>query len=334
MKIRIAFLGAAHVHAQHYAALLSQREDTEVLGFTEDDPNVAQEFAQRTGLMQRTAAEIMALSPHGVIVCTVNTKRLGPVQLAAASGAHVLCEKPIATNEADAQAMRRACEAAGVQFVTAFPARFSSAALSLAEQLRAGQLGKVLAYSGVNHSVAPDHEQPWFGDPSQAGGGAGMDHIVHLADLLRFVGERPTEVYAQLRPVPQWVLPEHADIDAAGLITLRLASGASATIDCSWSRPQGYPRWGQLRLDVTASRGMLSLDVFADHLNVTQGTYQWAGYGEDLNAKMLDDFIQVCAGSGAGRATWQDGYAALRVVQAAYASNASGEAVRLDDAAE
>ncbi|WP_420595603.1 Gfo/Idh/MocA family protein [Deinococcus sp.] len=330
MNTRIALLGVAHVHARSYAELLSKRSDVEVLGFTEDDPQMAAEFAHHTGLRHATAAELLALKPHGVIVCTVNAQRLQPVEWAASTGAHVLCEKPIATTEADAQTMRRACEAAGVQFVTAFPARFSPAVASLAQQLRSGQLGSVLAYSGINHSVSPDREQPWFSDAVQAGGGAGMDHIVHLADLLRYFGERPTDVYAVLRPVPEWVVAQHSEIDAAGLVTLRLASGASATIDCSWSRPQGYPRWGQLRLDVTATQGLLSLDVFADHLHVTRGAYQWQGYGEDLNARMLGDFIQVCRTGRAGRSNWADGYAALRVVRAAYASSQRGEAVGLD----
>jgi predicted dehydrogenase len=333
VTLRLALLGVAHVHAHAYAALLGGREDVELLGFCEENPHTAHGFSRTGGLKRLTLEEVLGAGPQGVIVCSETARHLPLVLAAAEAGAHVLCEKPIAVSESEALSMKAACEVAGVQFVTAFPARFSADAQALARQVRGGDLGAVLSYSGVNHSVAPDREAPWFSQPSLSGGGAGMDHIVHLADLLRFLGERPVEVYARLRAVPEWVLPEAAATDAAGLVTLRLESGANASIDCSWSRPPGYPRWGQLRLDVTASRGSLGLDLFASHLKVSGARYGWAGYGPDLNALMLEEFLRVCRWPGReglpGRADWQDGYEALRVVLAAYASASSGQPVRL-----
>ena len=329
MTLRLALLGVAHVHAHAYVSALQAREDVEILGFYEEDPPASRAFSQLSGLKARPLDELLRLRPHGAVVCSETARHLPLVQAAARAGAHVLCEKPIAITEADALSMKVACAAAGVQFVTAFPARFSADVRALARQVRSGDLGAVLSYSGVNHSVAPDREAPWFSDVSLSGGGAGMDHIVHLADLLRFLGERPVEVYARLLAVPEWVRPESVATDAAGLVTLRLASGATASIDCSWSRPPGYPRWGQLRLDVTASRGLVSLDLFSSHLKVSGARYGWAGYGPDLNVLMLEDFLRVCREGGPGRADWQDGYEALRVVRAAYASASSGQPVRL-----
>ena len=327
MSVRLAFLGVAHVHAPGYAALLRTHPDVELLGFSEDDAGQARTFAERSGLKHLPEADLLAQQPGGVIVCAENARRLAPVQAAAAAGAHILCEKPIATTLADAQAMRVACERAGVRFVTAFPARFSPAARSLAAALPS--LGGVLAYNGVNHSVAPDRVQPWFSDPLLAGGGAGMDHIVHLADLLRLFGEVPTQVYAQLLPVQEWTIAQHPDTDAAGLVSLTLASGAVASIDCSWSRPPGYPRWGELRLEVVAERGLYTLDLFAEILKVTGESRTWAGYGADLDAALLTDFLRVCRTGQPGAATWQDGYEALRVVLAAYASARSGQPTAL-----
>ncbi|GGR06891.1 Gfo/Idh/MocA family protein [Deinococcus ruber] len=334
MTIRLALLGVAHVHAQGYAALLRGREDVRLLGFSEADPEAARVFAAESGLNALPLADLLNARPDGVIVCSETVHHLSLVEAAAAAGAHILCEKPIALTEEQAQAMQRVCRAAGVQFVTAFPARFSPDVQRLRQQMRGGELGPVLTYSGINHSVAPDREHPWFSDVRLAGGGAGMDHIVHLADLLRHFGEQPAEVYARLLPVPAWVHLDHSDIDAAGLVLLRLASGATASIDCSWSRPRGYPRWGHLQLNVVAASAMLSLDVFAQTLNVSGAAYRWAGYGPDLNALMLADFIRVCRDARPGRADWQDGYEALRVVRAAYDSAAAGQPVRLEPSRE
>ncbi|ULH17616.1 Gfo/Idh/MocA family oxidoreductase (plasmid) [Deinococcus sp. KNUC1210] len=330
MTVRLALLGVAHVHALGYAALLRDRDDVHLLGFSETDPELARIFAAHSGLKALPLEELLKARPDGVIVCSETAHHLPLVEAAAAAGAHVLCEKPIAVTDEQAQAMNQVCRAAGVQFVTAFPARFSPDVQRLRQQLQGGGLGSVLTYSGVNHSVAPDHEHPWFGDLLLAGGGAGMDHIVHLADLLRHFGEQPAEVYARFLPVPAWVHADHADIDAAGLVLLRLTSGATASIDCSWSRPRGYPRWGHLQLNVVAAFAMLSLDVFAQTLNVSGAAYRWAGYGPDLNALMLADFIRVCGDARPGRADWQDGYEALKIVHAAYDSAAADQPVRLN----
>jgi predicted dehydrogenase len=334
VTLRLALLGVAHIHAHAYVKTLQGREDVELLGFCEDDPGAARAFSESSGQRLLPLDELLSTRPHGVIVCSETARHLPLVLAAALAGAHVLCEKPIAVSEADALSMKAACETAGVQFVTAFPARFSADVQTLHRRLSGGDLGEALSYSGVNHSVAPDREAAWFSDVPLSGGGAGMDHIVHLADLLRLLGERPVEVYARFLAVPEWVRPESAATDAAGLVTLRLASGATASIDCSWSRPPGYPRWGQLRLDVTASRGLVSLDLFASYLKASGPRYDWTGYGPDLNALMLEDFLRVCLHGGPGRADWQDGYEALRVVRAAYASASSGQPVRLSSPAD
>ncbi|WP_019586108.1 Gfo/Idh/MocA family protein [Deinococcus apachensis] len=329
--VRLALLGVAHVHADAYATWLTTHPGVQPLGFSEEDPHLAAEFAARTGLAHLPLKQLLDAEPRGVIVCSETARHRPLVEAAAGVRAHVLCEKPIATTLEDARAMGEACARAGVGFRTAFPARFSPGVGQLHGMLQAGLLGNVLAYSGVNHSVCPDRERGWFSDPRLAGGGAGMDHIIHLADLLHLLGERVRGVYARLIPVPEWVLPEHAGVDAAGLVTLSLASGASATIDPSWSRPGSYPRWGHLRLDVTGTRGMQSLDVFAESLSVTGTTGRhWFGYGPDLNALMLADFLGLCTGEGPSLgADWNAGYEALRVVLAAYRSQEQGQAVRL-----
>lgn len=327
--IRVALLGVAHVHADGYGAWLAGQVGAEVVGFAEDDPVLAVDFARNTRLRHLPLADVLAAAPQGVIVCSETAHHRTYVEAAAQAGAHVLCEKPIATTLEDAHAMLEACARAGVAFHTAFPVRYSPAVQDLRAAVHAGQLGTVLSYSGVNHSVAPDHERGWFSDPLRSGGGAGMDHIIHVVDLLHHLGDRVKAVYAQLRPVPAWLLPGREATDAAGLVTLTLASGAVATIDCSWSRPRAYPRWGHLTVDVTGTAGLRSLDVFAEHVTVTgsRGRH-WAGYGHDLNAAMLRDFLRVCAGRPALLlADGQAGLRSLEVVLAAYDASRRGHPV-------
>ncbi len=92
----------------------------------------------------RSYETLLESGPDGVIICTENSRHRTLVEMAAASGVNVLCEKPIATTLADARAEVKACEQAGVLFMTAFPMRFSPPLREVKKLLDAGELGKVL----------------------------------------------------------------------------------------------------------------------------------------------------------------------------------------------
>ena len=75
---------------------------------------------------------------QAVIISTPNFTHV-PIALAAiAAGKHVMCEKPLALNQADAWAMAEAADRAGVRHMTAFTYRFVPAMRYLAELARRG----------------------------------------------------------------------------------------------------------------------------------------------------------------------------------------------------
>jgi predicted dehydrogenase len=160
-----------------------------------------------------------------VVVCseTCVTGRLW--KRAARAGKHVLCEKPLATTPDDARAMVAACDKAGVQLMTAFPCRFSPAFEQLAEAVRRGDIGNVLAVRGTNRGRCPGG---WFTDPALSGGGAVMDHTVHVTDLLRaLLRSEPAEVFCE---AGNGIL--HGDFDDTGFlaITSRTACSPRSTL--------------------------------------------------------------------------------------------------------
>jgi len=58
--------------------------------------------------------------------------------------------------------------------------RFSAPVLAALSAVRNGEIGDIAAITGFNNGQMP---AGWFSSPDLAGGGAAMDHIVHLADL-------------------------------------------------------------------------------------------------------------------------------------------------------
>jgi predicted dehydrogenase len=192
--------------------------------------------------------------------------------------------------------------------------------------VREGGLGRVLALNGTNHGQIPGG---WFLDPELAGGGAVMDHTVHLADILRWMLEVEVKsVYAEVGS-----FFGAGGTDDAAILTLELeggpiADGTFATIDPSWSRGDGYPTWGDVTLRIAGTSGVLDVDPFARPLRTfdhESGAPSWVYTGEDMNALMLADFLRGVAENDPAGASGLDGLRTLEIVLAAYLSGEDHE---------
>jgi predicted dehydrogenase len=333
VSTRIGILSFAHSHAEAYQANLRTIPGVDLVGFSHMNPDESRRFSEEYGLRWFPRhRELLAEGLDGVAVCSENANHRELVEMAAEAKCDILCEKPIATCVSDAEAMRRTCHEKGVQFMTAFPMRFSPSTQALRSMLNNGELGKVLGISGINHSETPKGHRTWFADKQLAGGGAVMDHTVHLADLFRwFFDAEVVEVYAE---VDNLFVPSRLDVDTAGLILVKLSNGVQASIDCSWSRPTSYPRWGHLKIDVVGEQGTVVLDAFAQHLTIySRGAARvpsWIGFGPDPNQAMLEEFVASIQEKRDPSVTWNDGYQAMRVALAAYESAANQVPIRLE----
>jgi predicted dehydrogenase len=333
MSTRIGILSFAHLHAEGYQAMLKTIPEVELVGFSHNLPEEGRAFSAEYGIRWfREHQELLDEGLDGVVVCSENAKHLELVQLAAEASCTILCEKPIATTVADAKAIGKICSQNGVRFMTAFPMRFAASTRGIRRMLKNGELGRVLGINGVNHSEIPKRHRVWFADKQMAGGGAVMDHTVHLVDLFRwFFDAEVAEVYAE---VDNLFFRGELDVDTAGLILVTLSNGVQASIDCSWSRPTWYPRWGHLKMDIVGERGTAVLDAFAQHLTLySRGAARdpsWVGFGPDPNQAMLEEFVESIRQNRDPSVTWNDGYQALRVALAAYQSARTGPAVAID----
>jgi predicted dehydrogenase len=331
MTIKLGLMSFAHLHAEAYIHHIRALPGVEFIGFADDDAARGQHFAAKFNARLLPSYEaLLAEQPDGVIICTENNGHRPLTELAARAGVHVLSEKPLATTLADAQAMLAACRQAGVSLMTAFPMRFSAPLRELKATLDAGTLGRVYAFNTTNQGQMPLAHRRWFVDKELAGGGAMMDHTVHLADILRwFLHTEVTEVYA----VSNHILHQHTvDVETGGLLMLTLADGAFASIDCSWSKPLNFPTWGGLTMELISERGLTVVDAFSQNLNVyhqAKPAHHWAYWGSDANQAMITEFVEAIRQQRPPAVTGEDGYRALEVALAAYQSAATGQPVKL-----
>lgn len=325
--LRIGMISFAHEgHAASYAACLGQIPGVELVAIADDDEARGRKYAERFGATFYAAyADLLARDDiAAVIVCSENARHREMVVAAAEAGKHVLCEKPLATTRADGEAMIAACHAHNVKLQIAFPMRFSPPVIALRDAVRGGAIGTPLMVKATNPGRMPPG---WFSDPELAGGGATMDHTVHVADLLRWIFDREiVSVYAEIDARLHPGLPT----DDIGLLLLDLDGGMTASLDASWSRAKTWPTWGGVTMEVIGDNGVLALDAFSQNIQLFDDTnerYNLVPYTGGGDPALVSAFIDAVRDDTSPLVTGEDGLRALEVALCAYESSRTHEPV-------
>lgn len=322
--IKIGMLSFAHGHAESYTKSLQKIAGVEVVGIWDADAarGRAQALHFNTQFFEQ-AESLLDQSLDAVVICSENANHCAHVKLAAGKVKAILCEKPMATTLADAQAMIDICATTGTKLQIAFPVRFSEPVRALKAKVDRGELGQIFSAKCTNHGSNPGG---WFVDPELAGGGAVMDHTVHVIDLLRWIfASEVSEVFAE---VGHNVFYKESPIDDAGLLSFKLSNGVYGTLDTSWSRPKSYPTWGDVKLEFLSDKGLVCVDAFDQHLNVSSnlsGKTRYVGWGSNMDQGLINDFIEMIRSGREPSITGEDGLRAVEVVLAAYRAAKSGE---------
>lgn len=198
-----------------------------------------------------------------VYVAAPNHAHRPLVEAAARAGLPVLCEKPMATTYADAEAMVGACARAGVRYATAFDQRFHPAHRALAALVSEGRLGIVTAIRIVYACWLPADwaGDNWRIDPRRAGGGALMDLAPHGLDLASFLlGEPLVDIAAMGQ-----ARVHNYQVEDGALLMARSASGVMIQMHVAYNCPETLPR---RRLEVVGTAGQV---VATDTMGQTAG---------------------------------------------------------------
>ncbi len=319
--MKIGILGVAHLHVWSYVAILGEHPEVELVGVWDSEPERLAEFAEKAHLTRYTDIEAFVDLLDAVVICSENTSHAQLAKVAADKGKHILCEKPLVTSQEEAEIFQEA--ATKVKVMTAFPCRYAPAYLRLRERVRAGEIGQIKAISATNHGRCPFG---WFVEKDKSGGGAMIDHTVHVTDLLRdLLMEDPIRVQAQIGHNmygQSW--------DDTAMLTLEFPSGIFATLDSSWSRPSSYKTWGDVTMNVVGDSGVIEMNMFGqavDRYSNSETNYRTAGYGSNADAEMIHDFIRCLREDLPTTVSAHDGIMAAKVAIAGYRSAESSQAV-------
>ncbi|MEH7301351.1 Gfo/Idh/MocA family protein [Neobacillus drentensis] len=324
--MKIGIISFAHMHAHSYANSLAAMDHVELFGISDENEERGKEAAAKYHTRYyKNYHDLLAEEIEAVIICTENVKHTEVAIAAAEAKKHILCEKPLATTVEDAWKMIETCKQHGVKLQTAFPVRYNPPVKRVKQMIDTGELGRIVAIRGTNRGQNPGG---WFVDKKKSGGGAVLDHTVHVIDLMRwFMDSEVREVYAE-------VDTKFSDIpiDDCGLLTLEFENGVFASHDPSWSRCKTFPTWGDVTLEIIGTQGTTRMDAFAQNLILysdQKNKVSHEFWGNDMDCGLLEDFVRCIREDREPSITGYDGLKAMEVALAAYKSATIKEPVKI-----
>ena len=200
-----------------------------------------------------------------------NNLHAEPTILAAESGKHVICEKPLGRDAAESYETWQRVEAAGVKHLCAFNYRFVPAVRLAREIIASGDLGDIQHFRGAYlQEWGTTEGDIWRFDKATAGSGALGDLGAHVVDLARYLVGEIDEVAA----ITQTFVKDR-DVDDAVESVVRFENGAVGTIEAS-RFCQG--RKNAFTWEINGSKGSLAFDL--ERLNELQAHFNGSKPGK------------------------------------------------------
>jgi predicted dehydrogenase len=332
-QVRIALIGSGFI-SHYHARALQQIQDVVIKAVCSLHEANARAFADKYGIMDATNS-ILALANRddidAVILSTPNSLHAAQAIEFIRNGKDVFIEKPLAVTPEECTQIEKAAVDNERIVMVGHMWRFDSEVQFIRSAVASGQIGKILKTKGYGIHVnwGPGG---WFVQKAMAGGGALADMGVHAIDTVRYLlGD----------PVPQTVYARvgthfgEYDVDDTGILMITWENGTTSLIESGWWHPHMDGPEAATRL--YGSEGYASL--FPTKMKVKMH----GAFGEFLPempekqehcdqviyTNQMTHFVECMRSRKTPMPGLQEGRIVVQIVDAAYRSSESGEAVRL-----
>lgn len=344
-KLGVAVIGggsiAQHAHLPNYAA----NPNVELLAVVEPIADRAEAITMKypnTRVVPSTDDLFGMADVDLVSVCLPNFLH-APVTIAALqAGKHVLCEKPPATNAQDAHKMADAAKAAGRILTFGFHQRFRADSQALKKIIDDGQLGDIyyIKTGNLRRTGIPGMGS-WFTQRQQAGGGPLYDIGVHMLDLSLYLTGFPRgttvkgSTFAQFGPRGKaaggWGFKEDTgkfDVEDLATALITFDNGATMLLDAGWaSFSEGDSGYMQL-LGTEGGANLVPLKLYQER-DGKQVTEAIEVARVNAYAAEIDQVVEAVRAGRQPLATPEQGIKVMEILDAIYASAASGHEVAI-----
>ncbi len=340
--IRVGLIGSqfiAEIHADAFQRVC----DAQIVAVASPTEVHVKAFAQKHHIPRwfTDYRELLKLDEvQAVSLCLPNYLHCQATKDAAAAGKHILCEKPLCMNLAEADQMIDACNKAGVILMYAEELCFTPKYVRAKKLVEEGALGKVYLVKQSEKHFGPHAE--WFWDVEKSGGGVLLDMGCHGIEFARWILGRPraTSVTAQCGT---YVHQAKTLGDDNAILIIEFENNAVALIEESWARLGGMDD----RAEIYGSKGVTYADLLhgsaletysetgygyaVEKATTTQG-WTFTMYEENWNygfPQEMQHFVDCICQKKTPAVTGEDGKAVLEIILAAYASAGAGKRIDL-----
>jgi len=327
-KLGIGVLGVGEMGKRHAENLRRLVPEARLVAVADVAGDRARQTAEELEIDKsfRSLEEMLDCNDvNAVLIATPDKFHATAIETAANAGKDILCEKPIATNRADAQ---RAVDAAirnGVRLQIGFMRRYDPAYVAAMKRVEAGEIGEPVIFK----SVGRDKDVPPLAAyQSNINGMLFYNNTIHDFDMARWVmRDEVTEVHAYTTVAIRPEVAQYGDV-VASVVNLKYARGAIGNVESYVQAIYGY----DVRTEIVGSKG----SIFVGSLEKTPATFFSAAGSTGILAdhflsRFADaylfevrDFVHNMLHDLPPRVTAEDGMRALEIAIAAEESHIQG----------
>lgn len=337
-KIKIAVVGCGKIAQNHFQAIQAHANDLELVAIC--DPHL--ETLQRVAQEQKVAAYqsidelILKSDVDTVTLCTPSGLHAQQTLQLAASGKHVITEKPMTLHVNDGVKMVAACDAANVRLFVVKQNRYHPTLQLLKHAIAKNRFGKIYL---INLNVFWTRPQAYYDQSNWRGtgemdGGAFMNQASHYVDLLDWLFGPVRSIHAMMDTLGRSIA-----VEDTGILNLRWSSGALGSMNVTMLT---YPKNYEASLTILGEKGTVKIGGTA--VNEIQ-TWEFADKSPEdetiaaINQATIanlsshipyyENVIQVLRGEADPQVDGREGLKSLEILTAAYMSAKNNNTISL-----
>lgn len=335
MSCGVAIIGAGLIGGKR-AEALKEFDNCRLLAVADRSIEAAENLGRRYGAEAASRWRDFAdRKDIDVVVVATYNKSLAPITIdMLKAGKHVLCEKPLGRNSAEAGQMVETAKENGVVLKTGFNHRCHPAIAAAKRLLCDGRIGRLFSMRcRYGHGGREGYEKEWRASKDICGGGELLDQGVHVVDLFRFFAGDFDEAVGYVQ-THFWDM----QVEDNAYAIFRKDNGVVATMHTSWTQ------WKNLfSFEMFGAEGYLIIDGLGGSYGtetLTIGRRKSKGGPPDEETISCDgpddswqtewsEFVSAVEKGTEPDGNGWDGYQANRMLEAVYKSAKTKQVVRL-----
>jgi predicted dehydrogenase len=279
-------VGVGDIAVRRVIPAIQAESRSNLEGVVTRDP--AKAAALNTRAWTNLGEAVSETAVHAVYVATPVFLHAPQTIQALHAGKHVLCEKPMAMNEAEARAMLRSASETGKTLGVAYYRRSYPKVRRAQQLLHAGAIGTPVFAELTCHDWfdGRDSSRAWLVDPGKAGGGPLFDIGSHRIDLLNFLFGQPQRVSGHLSNAVH-----HYAVEDNATVMIDYDNGVRGVVDVRW-----HSRVKRDECRIRGTEGEMDLTPLNGPELVYPGGREHLPPSVNLHYPMLENFVDAVSG--------------------------------------